>query len=131
MGSVQTFRFPRALLAIALGLLVVLGALSACGTSSSTSVQAPERPLIQTDLNGTPITIPDRAPTRIVSLTPTASEVLAALNLDNKVLGVDSFTDYPASMAAKPKVTDQNGTPNVEQIVGLRPDLVFSYSGIK
>jgi iron complex transport system substrate-binding protein len=47
------------------------------------------------------------------------------------VIGVDSFTDYPASMAAKPKVTDQNGMPNVEQIVGLKPDLVFSYSGTK
>lgn len=131
MGSVTSSRFPRALLAMTLGLFVIMGLLLACATSTATSVQAPEKPLIQTDLNGTQITIPDKAPERIISLTPTASEVLAALNLDSKVIGVDAFTDYPASMAAKPKVTDQNGTPNVEQIVGLKPDLVFSYSGIK
>jgi iron complex transport system substrate-binding protein len=131
MGSVQAPRVPRALLAALFGLLVVASVLSACATSSSASVQTPETPLIQTDLNGTQITIPDQAPERIVSLTPTASEVLAALHLDGKVIGVDAFTDYPTSMAAKPKVTDQNGTPNVEQIVGLKPDLVFSYSGTK
>jgi iron complex transport system substrate-binding protein len=105
--------------------------ISACAASSSTSVQTPEKPLIQTDLNGTQITIPNKAPERIISLTPTASEVLAALHLEGKVIGVDAFTDYPASMAAKPKATDQNGMPNVEQIVGLKPDLVFSYSGMK
>jgi ABC-type Fe3+-hydroxamate transport system substrate-binding protein len=131
MGSIQAPRIPRAFVGALFGLLVVASVLAACGTSSTTSVQTPEKPLIQTDLNGTQITIPDKAPERIVSLTPTASEVLAALNLDSKVVGVDAFTDYPASMAAKTKVTDQNGTPNVEQIVGLKPDLVFSYSGTK
>ncbi len=131
MGSIQAPRIARAFVGALLGLLVVASVLAACGTSSTTSVQTPEKPLIQTDLNGTQITIPDKAPERIVSLTPTASEVLAALNLDSKVIGVDAFTDYPASMAAKTKVTDQNGTPNVEQIVGLKPDLVFSYSGTK
>lgn len=131
MGSIHAPRIPRAFVGALLGLLVVASVLAACGTLSTTSVQTPEKPLIQTDLNGTQIAIPDKAPERIVSLTPTASEVLAALNLDSKVVGVDAFTDYPASMAAKTKVTDQNGTPNVEQIVGLKPDLVFSYSGTK
>src|SRR5215471_4578281 len=131
MGSKQAPRILRTVVGALLGLLVVGSLLTACGVSATTSVEAPESPLIRTDLNGTQITIPEKAPARIISLTPTASEVLAALNLDSKVVGVDAFTDYPASMAAKPKVTDQNGTPNVEQIVGLKPDLVFSYSGTK
>jgi iron complex transport system substrate-binding protein len=53
--------------------------------------------------------------------------MLGALNVTSRVIGVDTFTDYPADMAAKPKVTDENGRPNIEQIVALQPDLVLGY----
>jgi iron complex transport system substrate-binding protein len=106
-------------------------ALFAVGCGSSTVVtggaQAPQQPLIATDAHGTAITIPAKTPQRIVSLTPGDSEMLAAVGVGKSVIGVDAFTNYPADMAAKPKVTGNDGSPNVEQIIALNPDLVLSW----
>lgn len=116
-----------------LPLIVVLVcslALAACGSaipSTPASATAPTAPLIATDALGRPITIPAKAPQRIISLEPSNSEILAAIGVSSKVIGVDNYTDYPAPMAAKPKVTDTFGAANVEQIVSLRPDLVLDY----
>lgn len=108
-------------------------AFAACGsgtTSSAANATAavPAAPLIATDALGRTITIPAAPPQRIISLEPSNSEILAALNVASRVIGVDVYTDYPAEMAAKPRVTDNVGTVNVEQIVSLRPDLVLDYS---
>ncbi|HKV84846.1 MAG TPA: ABC transporter substrate-binding protein [Ktedonobacterales bacterium] len=102
--------------------------LVACGSPSSAAKQ-PAQPVITKDANGTAITIPARAPQRIVSLGPTDSEILAALGIGSRVVAVDYYTDYPADMAAKPKITNANGEANVEQIIGMTPDLVLSYGG--
>ncbi len=47
--------------------------------------------------------------------------------MDARVIAVDYYTDYPADMAAKPKVTDTTPAANVEQILTLKPDLVLDY----
>lgn len=124
MNRRTRFRLTGALTALALLPL----ALAACGASSKTTQQA-EQPLIAQDANGTPITIPALAPQRIVSLGPTDSEILAALGVGSRVAAVDYYTDYPSDMAAKLKISDANGKANVEQIIGLSPDLVLSYGG--
>lgn len=126
--SVRT-RFGTHLSRVALPLvLIALAALAACGTSQTAS-KAPEKPLITTDANGTAIVIPASPPQRIVSLGATDSEILGGLGVNSRVVGVDYYTDYPADLAAKQKVSDSNGTYNVEQIVALKPDLVLSYGG--
>ena len=111
-------------------LLTLLVLLSACGqsTTTQTNSQAPTAtPTAALDAYGTPITYPTKAPQRIVSLTPNISEMLGALNLDSKVVGVDFYTNYPADLTSLPKVSDVNGKYTVEQIVALKPDLVLSY----
>ncbi len=61
-------------------------------------------------------------PVRIVSLSPTATEILFAVGAGGQVVAVDEFSNYPPEA---PK-TDLSGyTPNVEAIVGHRPDLVL------
>ena len=120
------------LVAFALPLLclsLLLIGLTGCGSSVSGSSATPtaQKPLIATDAHGTPITIPTKAPQRIVSLTPGDSEMLAAVGVTSRVVGVDAFTNYPTEMAARPKVTGANGAPNVEQIIALNPDLVLSW----
>src|SRR5690348_13481003 len=110
----------------ALIFLVVFLLLSACGgQSASPSTSVTPTPTPARDYYGTPVSIPQKAPQRIVSLTPAVSEILGALNLQSRVVGVDSFSDYPATLASKPKVSDTNGF-NVEKIVSLQPDLVLS-----
>jgi len=53
--------------------------------------------------------------------------MLGALHLDNKVIGIDYYTNYPTTLTSLPKVSDVNGKYNIEQIVKLKPDLVLSY----
>ncbi|HEX9037193.1 MAG TPA: ABC transporter substrate-binding protein [Ktedonobacterales bacterium] len=121
-------RAPFAGAALA-GSLLLTVTLSACGagTSTTSTTSAPEQPALAKDSNGTTIVLPKTAPQRIVSLTPVDSEILGALHQDAHVVGVDYYTDYPADMTSKVKITDVNSTPNVEQIIALNPDLVLSY----
>jgi len=107
--------------------------LAACGqqgaTTGGSSTQATATAAPALDVYGTPIVFPTKAPQRIVSLVPSTSEILGALHLDTRVVGVDYYTNYPASLAALPKVSSAVGKFNIEQIVKLKPDLVLSYGG--
>ncbi len=60
-------------------------------------------------------------PTRIISLSPSATEILFALKADKQVLAVDDNSNYPASV---PKSDLSGFSPNVEAIVALQPDFV-------
>ncbi len=60
---------------------------------------------------------------RIVSTAPSITEMLYALGLGERVVGVTTFCHYPPEAARKPKVGDYL-RPNLESIVALRPDLV-------
>lgn len=63
-------------------------------------------------------------PKRIVSTSPAITEVLYALGLGDRVVGVTSFCHYPPEAAKKTKIGDYM-RPNLEVIVGLKPDLVI------
>src|SRR5438045_881528 len=97
--------------------------LSACGQNSSpaTGAKPTPTPTAALDFYGTPIPFPTSAPRRIVSLVPSTSEMLGALQLQGRVVAVDNYTSYPPELASLPKVSDANGKYNVEQIVALKP----------
>ncbi len=105
---------------------------TSCGQNSSTTTgsQPAPTPTVARDVYGTPIVFPASAPQRIVSLTPSMSEILGALQLQGRVVAVDYYTTYPAEMASLPKISDANGKYNLEQIVALKPDLVLSDGGL-
>lgn len=64
-------------------------------------------------------------PTAIISLSPTATEMLYAIDAGDQVLAVDDFSNYPAD--AVDKMQGINGwEPNVEAIAGLEPDLIVT-----
>jgi iron complex transport system substrate-binding protein len=62
-------------------------------------------------------------PQRIVSTAPSITELLYALGLGNRVVGVTRFCRYPPEAQLKPKIGDYT-SPNLEAIASLRPDLV-------
>ena len=65
------------------------------------------------------------APAAIVSLSPTATEMLFAIGAGDQVIAVDSLSTYPAETADV--VTDLSAfEPNVEAIAGYEPDLVVT-----
>lgn len=61
---------------------------------------------------------------RIVSLAPSITETLFAVGAGPEVVGVSEYCDYPAQALKLPKVGSFL-TPNLEAIVGLRPDLII------
>jgi len=64
------------------------------------------------------------APLRLVSLTPSATEVVAALGATALLVGVDDYSTFPAEVTRLPKVGSFLA-PNLETIVGLKPTLVI------
>ena len=63
-------------------------------------------------------------PQRIVSLAPSNTEILFALDLGDKVVGVTDWCDYPPEALEKEKVGGYD-TPDIEKIFALNPDLVL------
>jgi iron complex transport system substrate-binding protein len=66
---------------------------------------------------------PTGGPMRLVSLTPSATEVIAALGATDRLVGVDDFSSYPPEVTALPKVGSFT-TPNIEAVIRLQPTLV-------
>lgn len=62
-----------------------------------------------------------RVPTRIISLSPTATETLFAIGAGRQVIAVDADSTYPRDA---PRTSLSGLTPNVEAIAAYRPDLV-------
>ena len=107
---------------------LILGILAGCGGTSAVNNGGPEKPALAVDALGNAIAIPAKAPQRIISESPADSEILAALGVDARVVAVDFYTDYPADLASKPKITNgQTFTLNDEAILGYQPDLVVGY----
>jgi iron complex transport system substrate-binding protein len=65
-----------------------------------------------------------KPPTRVVSLAPSITEMLFALGLDEEIVGVTEFCNYPTAALTKPKVG--YARPSLESLVALRPDLIVA-----
>lgn len=65
-----------------------------------------------------------RAPLRIVSMSPTATETLFAIGAGDQVVAVDANSDYPEEVLELPRDLESYPAPNVEAIAGYEPDLV-------
>lgn len=63
-------------------------------------------------------------PERIVSLAPQMTEILYALNLGEKIVGVTTFCDWPPEAKEKPKIGGMSN-PSLEAVVSLEPDIVM------
>jgi cobalamin transport system substrate-binding protein len=109
--------------------LALATALAACASSEpdaaggatpgSASTQPATFPVTVEGTNGS-VTI-EQQPTRIVSLSPTATEDLFAIGAGDLVIAVDDQSNFPPEAP----MTDLSGfEPNVEAIAGYEPDLV-------
>ena len=137
-------RFRRATALVTL-VVLPLTALAACGDDTTESAATEPAAADQTttplaaettatpdttvagtavsDTAGTAAESTGDAPERIVSLSPTATEMLFAIGAGDQVVAVDDQSNYPPEAAAKS--TDLSGfEPNVEAIASYEPDLV-------
>lgn len=109
--------FVRGMNWFLVALLSITLALTACSPTEQTDVE-----YIFDDL-GRLVAI-NGTPERIVSLSPSNTEILFALGLGDKVVGVTDWCDYPSEALDKEKVGSYD-TPNIEKIVALTPDLIL------
>lgn len=126
---------PHRPLAAVLAVLTAL-VLASCGGDSGETAAAPTTTpatseAVETAPPPFPVTIEaengevvlDEEPTRIVSLSPTATESLFAIGAGDQVIAVDDQSNYPAGAP----VTDLSGfQPSIEAIAGYEPDLVVA-----
>ncbi len=68
--------------------------------------------------------------TRIVSLSPAATEMIFAMGAEKTLLAVSSFCDYPEA-AKKIEKAGSFEKPDVEKIISLNPQLVISGGGVQ
>ena len=97
------------------------------GEGASAAAPHTQYPYTFTDDAGRQVTLEAR-PERIVSLAPSNTEILFAIGAGDRVVGVDSFSDYPAEVQDLPKLGGLTDT-NYEQIVALEPDLALTIGG--
>ncbi len=65
------------------------------------------------------------SPRRIVTLMPSLTEVVFALGLGRRLVGVAQYSDYPPAAKRLPRVGSYV-SPNLERIVALAPELVLA-----
>jgi iron complex transport system substrate-binding protein len=75
------------------------------------------------DETGRAVRVPARIE-RIVSLAPNLTEIFYALGVEDRLVGVTNQCDYPPAAREKRSVGDVV-SPNLEETIDLRPDLVF------
>jgi iron complex transport system substrate-binding protein len=127
-------RWIAGLLALALTLAGCTGASSVSDHPSSEGGPSATTtyPLTITDDDGASVTI-DHQPQRIVTFAPSMTEIVFALGLGDRLVGVaGAYDDYPPEA----KGIDQVGgagnfgvDPNVEKVVALQPDLFLTIAG--
>jgi len=103
-------------------LLVSLLLFCGCQQQNPANSEKPTE-IVVTDDSGTELKL-DKYPERIISLTPSNTELLFALGLGERVVGVTTYCDYPQEVNQKARIGDLKG--NVEEIVALKPDLVVA-----
>ncbi len=93
------------------------------------------RPAAETPRTATPIVVVDAAgrtvslaapARRVVSLLPSFTELLFAMDAGAALVGRTAWCDYPPAAAAVPSVGD-GMPPNVEAVAARKPDLVLLY----
>ena len=121
----------RKLLILAIAMIIILN-LSGCnkldvpqdtdfapGSGSGNELQ-----IEVTDFKGREIVL-DKVPQKIVSLSPSNTEILFALGAGDRVVGVTSYCDYPEEAKKVEKMGDYEG-PNMELIMKAQPDVVLA-----
>lgn len=81
-------------------------------------------PMTVTDFVGRTVVI-EEEPQSIISLRPSSTEILFALGLGDRVIGVTEYCYYPPEAAEKDKIGDF--TTNVEKVIALDPDLILTF----
>lgn len=108
---------------VALGLLMAALAQAQPAQSLPVASDHPPVPVKVTDDRGRVVTLP-RPPRRVVSLLPSLTETVCALDQCHRLVGVDRHSNWPQAVLHLPQLGG-GLDPNIEAIVALQPDVVL------
>ena len=120
----------KKLLVVLLALTLAICALAGCAPAdqsispSAGPSQTQSASITAVDFMENSITL-EQGPKRIVYLTASNTEMLCELGLEDKLVGVDAYSDYPESVKELTIVGDYIA-PDIEKIIELKPDIVFA-----
>lgn len=122
-------KFLIVLLALAFALCSLAGCAqnspsSDTNSTATSTTEAQTTPITADDFLGNTITL-EKVPQRIVSLAASNTEMLYELGLEDKLVGVDAYSDYPETVKELTVVGDYSA-PDIEKIISLQPDIVFA-----
>ncbi len=97
--------------------------------AESPDTEMPEMPaedeaIVIIDQSGREVVL-SGSPQRIISLSPSNTEVLFALGLEDRLVGVTEYCNYPPEAQEK-AIIGGFATPSIEKIIELEPDLVLA-----
>jgi iron complex transport system substrate-binding protein len=134
--EVEIVSTKRKIIVLILALVIIVGV---AGVIVWQQFYKPEKaiagPISVIDDVGRSVTITGYPPERIVSLAPTCTYILFALELESKLVGVDEFAYYPPEIqqrieagieAGNLTTVGQYATISIETVVGLQPDLILA-----
>ena len=64
-------------------------------------------------------------PERIISMAPNLTEILFAIGLGDKIVGVAAGSDYPPAAVSKPEM-GSFWQPSIEAVIAAKPDLIIT-----
>ncbi|MBM7694387.1 iron complex transport system substrate-binding protein [Peribacillus deserti] len=123
--------FTKGIGLLSILLILTLVVLTGCNNSNTepkkekTSEQTAKKeafPITITDDEGKKVKI-EKKPEKIVSVTPSNTEIAFALGLEDQIVGVSDFDNYPQEALKKEKVGAQE--LNIEKMLSLQPDLAL------
>ena len=107
---------------MALGISIIL--LSLIVACTAPADEAAPSPIEVTDQLGRVVKL-EKIPERIISLAPSNTEILFALGLEDRVVAVTDYCNYPPEVQEKPRVGGFT-TTNIEKVVAYSPDLILA-----
>lgn len=93
---------------------------------TTTTADADEPQPYPITLNGTELT---ESPQRVVSLSPSLTEIICEMGYTNRLVARSSYCDYPPEITALSDL-GSSSDPNIDMIIVLKPDIVFTATAI-
>lgn len=128
-NRIRTILLTLVLCAVAFALLALPRFIAQHQGSSLQAVISGQRtfPMTVSDVTGRKVTITKR-PQRIISLSPSVTEILFAIGAGEHVVADTTYCDYPPAAKKLPKIGGYLD-PNIEKITSLNPDLIIGQRG--
>lgn len=114
---------------IILSILVLILGFTGCSNSQNEAQVNSNMAVSTVDLEGNKVELKEK-PKRIVSLSPTNTELVFSVGAEASLVGVTTYCDFPEAAKEIEKIGDFSGA-NLEKIVELKPDVVLAGSSTK